>query len=98
MDWKDHLKLFFRETLPRLVGNLLLLFFCVLSIREILVCGAAGNSLSVISNVLKAWFFATIAGLLLVRLYLPSLAEKITFGLLFPKKFLKTAPPPYMLP
>ena len=94
MDRKDRVKLFCRETLPRLAGNLLVLFFVVLMIREIFACGSAGNQFSVILNVLKAWFFATIAAILLVRLYLPAVAEKITFGLLYPKQYLKTAPPP----
>ncbi len=94
MDWKDRSKLFCRETLPRLAGNLLVLVFFLLMLREILACGSAGNQLMVIFNVLKAWLFATIAAVLLVRLYLPSVAEKITFGLLYPKKYLKTAPPP----
>ena len=94
MDWKDRLKLFCRETLPRLGGNLLVLFFIFLMLREIFACGSAGNQLMVIFNVLKAWLFAAIAAVLLVRMYLPSVAEKITFGLLYPKKYLKTAPPP----
>ena len=94
MDWKDHLKLFLRETLPRLAGNLLVLFFILLMIREIFACGSAGNPFSVILNVLKASFFAAIAAMLLVRLYLPAVAEKITFGLLYPKTYLKAAPPP----
>ena len=94
MDWKDRLKQFCRETLPHLAGNLLVLFFIFLMLREIFACGSAGNQLGVILNVLKAWFFATIAGILLVRLYLPAVAEKITFGLLYPKKYLKSAPPP----
>lgn len=94
MDWKDRVKLFCRETLPWLAGNLLVLFFFLLMLREILACGSAGNPFSVILNVLKASFFAAIAAILLVRLYLPAVAEKITFGLLYPKKYLKTAPPP----
>ena len=94
MDWKDRLKWFCREKLPRLAGNLLVLIFLLLMLREIFVCGSAGNQLMVIFNVLKAWLFATIAAVILVRMYLPSVAEKITFGLLYPKKYLKTAPPP----
>ena len=94
MDWKDRLKLFCRETLPRLAGNLLILIFFLLMLREIFACGSAGNQLMVIFNVLKAWLFATIAAVLLVRMYLPAVAEKISFGLLYPKRYLKTAPPP----
>ena len=94
MDWKDRLILFCRETLPHLCGNLLILIFILLMLREILACCRAGNQLMVIFNVLKAWLFATIAAVLLVRMYLPAVAEKITFGLLYPKKYLKTAPPP----
>ena len=94
MDWKDRSKLFCRETLPRLGGNLLILIFFLLMLREIFACGSAGNQLMVIFNVLKAWLFATIAAVLLVRMYLPAVAEKITFGLLYPKKYLKAAPPP----
>ena len=94
MDWKDRSKLFCRETLPRLGGNLLILIFFLLMLREIFACGSAGNQLMVIFNVLKAWLFAAIAGVLLVRMYLPAVAEKITSGLLYPKRYLKTAPPP----
>ncbi len=94
MDWKDRSKLFCRETLPRLAGNLLILIFFLLMLREIFACGSAGNPLMVIFNVLKAWLFAAIAAVLLVRMYLPAVTEKITFGLLYPKKYLKTAPPP----
>lgn len=94
MDWKDRSKLFCRETLPRLGGNLLILIFFLLMLREILACGSAGNQLMVIFNVLKAWLFAAIAAVLLVRMYLPAVAEKITFGLLYPKRYLKAAPPP----
>ena len=94
MDWKDRSKLFCRETLPRLGGNLLILIFFLLMLREIFACGSAGNQLMVIFNMLKAWLFATIAAVLLVRMYLPAVAEKITFGLLYPKQYLKNAPPP----
>lgn len=94
MDWKARLKLFCREKLPRLAGNLLVLFLIFLMLREIFACGSAGNRLMVIFNVLKAWLFATIAAVLLVRMYLPAVAEKITFGLLYPKKYLNAAPPP----
>ena len=94
MDWRDRTKLFCRETLPRLGGNLLILIFFLLMLREIFACGSAGNQLMVIFNVLKAWLFAAIAGVLLVRMYLPAVAEKITSGLLYPKRYLKTAPPP----
>ena len=66
MDWKDRSKLFCRETLPRLGGNLLILIFFLLMLREILACGSAGNQLMVIFNVLKAWLFAAIAAVLLV--------------------------------
>ena len=93
MDWKDRLKLFCSDKLPRLAGNLLMVFFCVLSVRKILSCGSTGNQFVVIFNVLIAWFYATVAALLLVRLYLPSVAAKISFGLLYPKKHLKNAPP-----
>ena len=94
MDWKDHVKWFCRDRLPRLAGNLLILFFCALSVWSILSCGSAGHQFSVILNVLKAWFFATIAAILLVRMHLPAVAAKITFGLLYPKRYLKSAPPP----
>ncbi len=94
MDRKDRLLLFCRETLPWLGGNLLVLFFLFLTLWEIFACGSAANQFAVILNVLKAWFFATVAAILLVRLYLPAVAEKIPFGLLYPKKYLKTAPPP----
>lgn len=94
MDRNGTLKHFCMEILPRLAGNLLALFFILLMLREILACGSAGNQLSVILNVLKAWFFATMAAVLLVRLYLPAAAGKITFGLLYPKRYLSSAPPP----
>ena len=88
MDWKTRLKLFCREKLPWLAGNLLGLFFFFLMLREIFACSSADNQFTVILNVLKAWLFAAIAAVLLVRLYLPAVAEKITFGLLYPKKYL----------
>ena len=94
MDWKTRLKLFCREKLPWLAGNLLGLFFFFLMLREIFACSSADNQFTVILNVLKAWLFAAIAAVLLVRLYLPAVAEKITFGLLYPKKYLNAAPPP----
>ncbi len=94
MDRKDRLLLFCRETLPWVAGNLLVLFFIFLMLREIFACGSAGNQLMVIFNVLKAWFSATVAAILLVRMYLPAVAEKIAFGLLYPKRYLKAAPPP----
>lgn len=94
MAWKDHLKLFVKERLPWLAGNILMVLFAVLALMSILTSDKGGNPLMAAFNVIKAWFFATIAAVLLVRMYLPAVAEKITFGLLYPKKFLKTAPPP----
>ena len=94
MDRKDRLKLICREQIPRLAENLLMIFFAVLSVRRFLACNAAGQQLGVVFNVIMAWFYAAVAALFLVHLYLPAVAGKITFGLLYPKRYLKSAPPP----
>ena len=94
MDWKTRLKLICIEQFPRLAENLLMIFFAVLSVRRFLACNAAGQQTGVVFNVIMAWFYAAVAALLLVHLYLPAAAGRITFGLLYPKKYLRSAPPP----
>lgn len=94
MDWKARVKRFCRGPLSFLAGNLLMALFSVLAVQQILACGDAANGFMAGFQVIKAWFFGLLAGLLLVRLYLPAAAEKITFGLLYPRRHLKKAPPP----
>ena len=91
MTGKECFLWFCKEWLPRLIGNLLMLLFAGLAVYQFagLLSGSSGAA---VFGVLLAWGYATAAGLLMVRLYLPSVADKITFGLLYPKRFLKTAP------
>ena len=83
---------FCREWLPRLIGNLLMLLFAGLAVYQFAWISSSDSQFFSVFGVLLAWGYAAAAGLLMVRLYLPSVADKITFGLLYPKRFLKTAP------
>ena len=95
MSGKEHFLWFCKEWMPRLIGNLLMLFFAGLAVYQfsgMSSSGSLGSQLSAAFGVLLAWGYATVAALLLIRLYIPSVADKITFGLLYPKRFLKKAP------
>lgn len=93
MTGKERFLWFCKEWLPRLIGNLLMLFFAGMAVYQFLwISSGAGGQFFAVFGVFLAWGYATAAGLLMVRLYLPSVADKITFGLLYPKRFLKKAP------
>ena len=83
---------FCREWLPRLIGNLLMLLFAGLAVYQFAWISSSDSQFFAVFGVFLAWGYATAAALLMIRLYLPSVADKITFGLLYPKRFLKKAP------
>lgn len=89
---KERFLMFCKAWFPRLIGNLLMLFFAGLAVYHIACISSSDSQFFSVFGVLLAWGYATAAGLLMVRLYLPSVAEKITFGLLYPRRFLKKAP------
>jgi len=86
---KEKFILFLKGPLPWLAGNVLMFFLVYLSVRQF--CNVPQNLMGVM-NVFFAWAFALAAGLLAIRLYLPAVAGKMVSTLLFPKKYLKSAP------
>ena len=92
MTGKEHFLWFCKEWLPRLIGNLLMLLFAGLAVYQFAWISSSDSQFFSVFGVLLAWGYAAAAGLLMVRLYLPSVADKLTFGLLYPKRFLKNAP------
>lgn len=92
MTGKERVLWFCKEWLPRLIANLLMLFFAGMAVYQFARISSSDSQFFSVFGVLLAWGYAAAAGLLIVRLYLPSVADKITFGLLYPKRFLKKAP------
>ena len=91
---KERFLLFCRDWLPKLAGNLIVAVFALISLWMFWKCSRGGSSLMIVFNVLMAAASATMASLILVSLYLPSVANGITSFLLFPKRYLRKAPPP----
>lgn len=94
MNAKEWVFWFCKEPLPRLVGNLLAGGFALLAVWLFRQCSQTGNPGIAVINILLAAASATAAALLLVTLYLPGVAERIVSGILFPKRYLRKAPPP----
>ena len=82
----------FLQVLPKLLGNLLMLVFVSISLWMIWQCSRTANPSIIIVNILLAAGSATAAALLMVNLYLPGVAERITFSILYPRRYLKKAP------
>ena len=76
----------------RLAGNLLMLFFGVFAVYQFRIGGRTGNPPAMIFSLLLAAASATAAGLFFVHLHLPSIAERVAFGWLYPRRHLKRAP------
>ena len=93
MNAKEWVVWFCSERLPRLAGNLLAGAFAMFALWLLWQCSRTGNPGIAVINVLLAAGSATAAALLLVWLYLPSVADGITSFILFPKRYLKKAPP-----
>jgi len=82
----------FLQMLPKLIGNLLMVVFILIAMRMLWKCTQTGNPGMIIFYVLMMAASATAASLLLVNLYLPGVAERITFCFFYPRRYLKKAP------
>ena len=85
---KEKLMLFLNGPLAWLAGNALMIYLAYLSIKQF---DNLPPDLSRVMRVFYAWGLALAAGLLGMRLYLPSLAKKL-FEVFFPTQYLDRAP------
>ena len=85
---------FCKERLPRLAGNILAAAFALLALRLLRQCSLGADPGMAVLHLLMGAGAAAAAALILVSLYLPGVAERIASGFLFPKRYLKKAPPP----
>lgn len=86
---------FLFQTFPRLVGNLLLLISLGISFWLYVRAATCSAPALAVGFLMLGLACSGIGAILLVRLHLPALAAKITFGLLYPRRYLKK--PPVML-
>ncbi len=91
MNGKERFFLFL-QVFPKLIGNILMAVFASITLWLIWQCSRTGNPGVIVFNVLLAAASATAAALLLVNLYLPGVAERITFSIFYPRRYLKKAP------
>ena len=86
---------FLSQTFPRLVGNLFLLISLGMAFWLFVRAATCCSPSFAIGFLLLGLASCGIGAIFLVRLHLPALAEKITFELLYPRRYLKK--PPVML-
>ena len=89
---RDTARYFIVQTLPRLVGNLCMTGFLTAAFWLFVRAATSGSPALAIGFLLLGLSCAGIGAIFLVQLHLPSAAEKITFGLLYPRRYLKKAP------
>ena len=94
MNIRDRIRLFCRNSLPRLAGIVLMCAFAAGGFYQFRLCGEAGNPQTAVFRFLLGVVLASAASLLLVRLCVPAMAKSLAFGWLFPRRFLKEPPVP----
>ena len=92
MNTRSRIALSGRNFLLRSAVSVLILALVGGGFYQFWLCSLAGSPLTAIHRFLLGLILISAASLLLVRLCVPAVANRLAFGLLFPRNYLKEAP------